>query len=73
MSLRYEQYWSLLRTRDFLRRLLTSPRLPQKELKREASSCLRHYPFMTDKGQPIWSRDPFTDDDPRLYLKQDDE
>jgi hypothetical protein len=64
MSLRYEQYWSLAKTRDFLRELLIRPgRWTKKELKDQASRCLKHYPPLTGKGQPIWSNDEFTEDE----------
>jgi hypothetical protein len=63
MSLRYEQYRSLLKTREFLRDLLTSKvRWTKKELKERAYSCLRHYPALTEKGRPMFSQDPFTED-----------
>jgi hypothetical protein len=64
MSLRYEQYWSLLRTREFLKELLTRPgRWTKKEMRAETLRCLRHYPPLTAKGQPMWSRDEFTEDE----------
>ena len=64
MSLRYEQYSALSRSRQFLRELLSGPRLPMKELRKRASGCLKHFPFLTEQGQPIWSRDTFTQDEP---------
>lgn len=39
-----EQVRSLKRTHDFLRSILTESRRPQRALKEEASSCLRHFP-----------------------------
>ena len=63
MSLRYEQYRSLQLTRQFLRDLLEGTvKLTKKETRERASRCLRHYPFLNDKGRPLFSRDPFTDD-----------
>jgi hypothetical protein len=61
MSLRYEQYWSLRRTREFLRDLLHPSTRPKtvKELRTRASSCLRHYPFLEESGKPMFSQDEF--------------
>jgi len=61
MTLRYESYWSLLKTRQFLRDLLTTSAYPKtkKEMRARAYSCLRHYPFLYDDGRPMFSRDPF--------------
>lgn len=66
MSLRYEQYHALKRTREFLRSLLTPDTRPKtvKELREKASRCLRHFPPLCESGQPIWSQDPFTEDYP---------
>jgi hypothetical protein len=62
MSLRYEQYWSLRRTRQFLRDLLHPSTRPKtvKELRTRASACLRHFPFLEESGKPMWSQDEFT-------------
>ena len=43
MTLPDERYRAVVYTRQFLLRLLTTPRIP-KEVKAEARSCLRHYP-----------------------------
>ena len=61
MSLRYEQYWSLRRTRQFLADLLHPSTRPKtvKELRVRASSCLRHFPFLEESGKPIFSQDDF--------------
>ena len=66
MSLRYEQYWALRNTREFLRLLLTPDR-PKlvKDIKEQAYRCLRHFPHLTDAGEPMFSTDPFTED--RFY------
>ena len=64
MSLRYEQYNALMRTQEFLRNLLTVEDYPKtkKEMRQRASSCLRHFPFLHENGQPMWSLDSFTKD-----------
>ena len=63
MSLRYEQYNALKRSRDLLRRLLTTDRPKTvKELKEEASRCLKHFPFLSEKGKPYFSNDNFSDE-----------
>ncbi len=64
MSLRYEQYRSLLITRDFLRELLTVDGYPKtkREMRERAYRCLRHYPFLDEQGQPYWSLDELTTD-----------
>jgi len=61
MSLRYEQYWSLRRTRQFLADLLHPSTRPKtvKELRTRASACLRHFPFLEESGKPIFSQDEF--------------
>ena len=43
MTLPDERYRAVVQTRQFLLRLLTTPRIP-KAVKAEARSCLRHYP-----------------------------
>jgi len=43
MTLPDERYRAVVYTRQFLLRLLTTPRIP-KAVKAEARSCLRHYP-----------------------------
>ena len=65
MSLRYEQYNALLRTREFLRELIRwEGRMNKGEVRKKACACLHHYPFLDKKGQPYWSRDPYTEDRP---------
>ena len=60
MSLKYEQYRALLRTREFLRDLLLPTRPKKaKEIKARAYSCLRHFPFLKENGEPMWSQDNF--------------
>lgn len=61
MSLRYEQYRALRSSRDFLTSLLHSSTRPRtaKELKARAYACLRHYPMLTEAGQPLFSQDSF--------------
>jgi len=63
-SLRYEQYNSLRRVRIFLRGLLTVHAYPKnkKDMRRQASDCLRHFPHLYDSGEPMWSQDDFTKD-----------
>ena len=61
MSLKKEQYYSLLITRDFLRNLLDKKTRPKNitEMTREALRCLRHYPFLKENGEPMFSKDNF--------------
>jgi hypothetical protein len=61
MSLRSEQQYALYKTRNFLRDLLDSSTRPKtvKELKDRAYSCLRHFPFLDERGNPMWSQDEF--------------
>ena len=65
MSLRNEQYKSLIRTREFLRSLLTTETRPKtvKELKEKAYRCLRHFPTLDEHGKPLFSQDPFGPDE----------
>jgi hypothetical protein len=64
MSLRYEQYMALLKTRNFLRDLLSIDEYPKtkKEMRERAYRCIKHYPFLQDSGKPIFSEDDFTKD-----------
>ena len=62
MSLRFEQYNALKRTREFLRELLGGPRMPMRVLRKWAGDCLHHFPFLHENGQPMWSQDEFTKD-----------
>lgn len=57
MSLRNEQYESLLKTRELLYDLLDPKKRPknQREMKQRVSSCLRHYPFLEKDGKPMFS------------------
>jgi hypothetical protein len=61
VSLRYEQYTALRRTRQFLRDLLHPSTRPKtvKDLRARASACLRHYPFLEESGKPMFSQDEF--------------
>lgn len=64
MSLRYQQYAALAQTRDFLRRMFQRP-FPYKtiaEMRENARQCLHHYPRLYESGQPMWSRDDYTED-----------
>jgi hypothetical protein len=58
MSLRHEQYQALLRTREFLQDLLTAEKYPRtrKEMRFRVSKCLRHFPFLDEKGEPMFSQ-----------------
>ena len=64
MSLRYEQYRSLRYTKEFLHDLLTVERYPKtkREMRQRVFDCLRHYPFLFENGQPMWSKDDITED-----------
>jgi hypothetical protein len=61
MSLRYEQRRALLKARDCLRDCLDPKRRPKtaKELRERAACALRHYPFLDERGEPMWSQDDF--------------
>lgn len=64
MSLRYEQYRSLKRTKELLYDFLDPKKRPKtvKEMKERASRCLRHFPALDEKGKPLFSQDDFTED-----------
>ena len=55
MSTKEENYYSLLITREFLRDLLNPKKRPKtiKELRKNVLRCLRHYPFLDEKGKPL--------------------
>ena len=65
MSLRYEQHRALKETREFLRYILAALKTPVKikDLRERASNCLHHFPFLMESGKPMWSQDPFTDEE----------
>jgi hypothetical protein len=61
MSLKHEQRRALLKARDLLRDLLHPSKRPKtvRELRERASCALRHYPFLDERGEPMWSQDEF--------------
>jgi hypothetical protein len=63
MSLKFEQRAALLKARELLYDLMNPQKRPKtvKELKRRASSALRHFPFLDERGEPLWSQDEFDD------------
>lgn len=61
MSLRIEQYRALKITKEFLFEMLDpkkTPRVPG-DVRRRASRCLRHYPALSENGEPIFSKDSY--------------
>jgi len=65
MSLRSEQYRSLSRTRELLRRLQIpseTPRVPTT-VREEAGRCLSHFPYLDKNNIPRFSKDPFGPDE----------
>jgi len=64
MSLRYEQHESLRRTKEFLFDLLYTETRPKtvKEMKSRVRKCLRHFPPLTETGEPLFSNDPWSND-----------
>jgi hypothetical protein len=64
MSLRYEEYRALRKSRDLLGDLLNPQRRPKTigELKRRASEALHHFPFLDERGRPMFSNDNFTEE-----------
>ena len=58
MSLRYEQYRALHATRKLLMDIHRQD-VKLEELQKRAYNCLRHYPFLDERGAPMFSRDPF--------------
>jgi hypothetical protein len=65
MSLRYEQYSALLKSKELLLDIMNPLTTPQskEELTNRAYRAMRHFPALTENGQPIFSTDPFTKDD----------
>jgi len=65
MSLRYEEYRALKKTRAFLRELLSRPHKSwtAREIKEQAYTCIKHYPHINEYGKPLFSKDEFTTDD----------
>ena len=60
MSLKYEQYNSLKYTKEFLYKLLdTKQTKVPKPIREEAARCLKHFPFLKENGEPIFSNDNF--------------
>ena len=58
MSLLYEQHRALRQCRDLLTGICngTVKRIP-KAVRTQARDALRHFPFLTDENEPIFSRD----------------
>ena len=65
MSLRYEQYHALKRSRKLLREMLRPgfKKFKAQEIRDKAYGCLRHFPTLSENGQPLFSEDEFTVDD----------
>jgi hypothetical protein len=65
MSLRYEQYRSLLLTKRLLAAILVNPHShwTATDLKERASQALKHFPPLTENGEPQWSKDRLTQDE----------
>ena len=61
MSLKCEQYQSLVKTRKFLRDLLNEEIKikNKKEIAERITECLKHFPFLDKYGEPIFSQDSF--------------
>ncbi len=64
MSLRYEQYNALKKTRAFLSNILCvgTDIKSLKAMRNAASDCLKHFPPLYENGQPVFSQDEFTED-----------
>jgi len=58
MSIRAEQFRSLLSTRNLMYDLLRTDRRPKtvREMKERVRRCLKHYPFLKEDGEPIFSK-----------------
>jgi len=61
MSLRHEQRRALIKARDLLRDCLDPQARPKTvaELRERAARALRHFPFLDERGEPLWSQDEF--------------
>ena len=59
MSLRYEQYRSLVETRQLLFDLSAGRAGSMAEIKERALMCSRHFPLLMQTGEPMFSRDGF--------------
>lgn len=57
MSLRYEQYRSLVETRQLLHDIICGR--VTGDIKERASYCARHFPYLDATGKPIFSQDGF--------------
>ena len=60
MSLKYQQYRAILRAKDLLSDIVNPGKnLTIEEIKERAYSALYHFPALTEKGEPIFSKDNF--------------
>ena len=59
MSLRYEQYRSLVETRQLLHDIITRRVGATQEAVERASMCARHFPYLDERGAPMFSNDGF--------------
>lgn len=59
MSLKHEQYQSLLMTRELLYDLLRPDKRPKTvaETRERVRRCLRHFPPLRENGGPMFSND----------------
>jgi hypothetical protein len=59
MSLKYEQYRALKYTQELLFDLIHAKSRPKNvtELKERVRRCLRHFPPLTEHGEPMFSND----------------
>lgn len=69
MSVRYEQYRSLVETRQLLHDIVS--RRVGLDLVERAAMCARHYPFLDETGAPMFSQDWFETPPIRSAYEQD--
>jgi hypothetical protein len=71
MSTYDEQKFALIRTKEFLFALLDPKQTPKvpREVRKQASQCLRHYPIVLD----AFLADGQTDDEVAKYIYSDEE
>jgi len=63
MSLRYQQYNALKKTKDLLKEILSNKELDINELVRKTNECLNHFPPLNENGKPYFSYDEFTSEE----------
>jgi hypothetical protein len=48
MTLPFESYWAIVKTSEFLKELMSNPKIGKDKIRKQARDLLKHYPFDFD-------------------------